>query len=255
MPEPKDDNQQTPAKPAAWDPDAGVTLGNRLAYGFYRLLVSVLFPLIGPVRVYGAENIPKEGPVIFAPNHVSYADPPVVGWKSPRRIWAIAKADLTKVPVVGGFIRNMGIIPVDPSGSGARATIKAALEQLKMGRAIGIFPEGTRTRGPLGKGMPGVAMIARKSGAPVVPVLLTGTHRLLAPDHPGIHRGKITCTYGKPLFFDPKEKGDLEADTQRIMDAIAALRAVTPDAWPEIREEDLPPLKGAAAPPHNTTEE
>lgn len=230
-------NSAAPARRA----DADVTLGNRLAYGFFRLLVSALFPLIGPVHVYGVENIPKDGPVIFVPNHVSYMDPPVVGWKSPRRIWAVAKADLLKAPVVGAFIRNMGIIPVDPKGSGARATIKAALEQLKMGRAIGIFPEGTRTRGPLGKGMPGVAMIARKSGAPVVPVLVTGTHRLLAPDHPGIHRGLITCTYGKPFTFDPNEKGDLEADTQRIMDAIAALRAVTPDANPEIREEDLPP--------------
>jgi len=226
--------------------DRNVTLGNRLAYAAYRLIVAVVFPFIGPVHVYGTENIPKDGPVIFVPNHCSYIDPPVVGWKSPRRIWAIAKKELLDVPVVGGFIRNMGIIPVDQSGANARATIKAALEQLRMGRAIGIFPEGTRTRGPFGKAMPGVALIARKSGAPVVPVLLTGTHRILAPDRPGLHRGLITCTYGEPFTFDPNEKGDLEADTKRIMDAIAALRSVTPDAHPEIREEDLPPPRNKA---------
>lgn len=215
----------------------------RLWYAIYRPLMSLIFPFIGPVRVYGQENVPREGAVILAPNHLSYLDPPVIGWKVGRYVWPMGKKDLFNNPILATFFRKVGVICVDPDGP-VRATIKTMLEQLRKGRAVLIFPEGTRTRGPLGKGEPGVALIARKSGAPIVPVLVTGTERSLSWDHPGLHRGPITCTFGKPFHLPPAEKPDLEADAQYIMDQIAALRAVTPNAPPEIREEDLPPLKG-----------
>jgi 1-acyl-sn-glycerol-3-phosphate acyltransferase len=210
----------------------------RLWYAVYRPMMTVLFPFIGPVHVYGPENVPKDGPVILAPNHLSYLDPLVIGWKVGRYVWPMGKKELFDIPVLGAFFRKVGVICVDQNGP-ARAAIRAMLEQLNKGRAVLVFPEGTRTRGPLGKGEPGVALIARKSGALIVPVLVTGTQHSLSWDHPGIHRGRITCTYGKPFHLDPVEKVDLEADAQRIMDAIAALRAETPDALPEIREEDL----------------
>lgn len=221
--------------------DARPPLAMRTLYALYRGLASALFPVLGPVRVYGEHNIPRQGPVIFAPNHMSYLDPPVVGWKSHRYIWAIGKKELLELPLMGAYFKAMGVIPVDQKGGGARATIRVALEQLAKGRAILIFPEGTRMRGPLGPALPGVSLIARKSGAPVVPVLLTGTHRSVSPDHRGLHRGPITCTYGPPFRLDPNEKGNLEADARHIMRAIADLRAITPNAHPEIREEDLPP--------------
>lgn len=221
-------------------------LAMRLWYAFYRPLMSVVLPIVGPVRVYGQENVPKEGPVILAPNHLSYLDPPVIGWKLGRYCWPMGKKDLFKNPILAAFFRKVGVICVDPDGP-VRATIKTMLEQLGKGRAVLIFPEGTRTRGPLGKGEPGVALIARKSGAPIVPVLLTGTEHSLSWDHPGLHRGPITCTFGEPFHLPQADKPDLEADAQYIMDQIAALRAVTPNAPPEIREEDLPPPRNAAA--------
>jgi 1-acyl-sn-glycerol-3-phosphate acyltransferase len=216
----------------------------RLWYAVYRPMMTALFAIIGPVHVYGQENVPREGPIILAPNHLSYLDPPVIGWKVGRYVWPMGKKELFEMPLLGTFFRKVGVICVDQKGP-ARAAIRAMLEQLEQGRAVLIFPEGTRTRGPLGKAQPGVALIARKSGAPIVPVLVTGTEHSLSWDRPGLHRGLITCTYGKPFHLAPTEKVNLEADAQQIMDAIAALRAVTPDAHPEIREEDLPPPRDA----------
>ncbi|HEY3265666.1 MAG TPA: lysophospholipid acyltransferase family protein [Armatimonadota bacterium] len=211
------------------------------------VLGNVTRALVGPVDIYGLENVPPSGPIILASNHQSYLDPIVISWKFPRPMRAMAKKQLFKIPIFGYLISVIGAYPVDQEGS-PRAGIRSALAVLDEGYPFLIFVEGHRTRGPLGQVQPGAALIARKSGVPVVPVLVTGAHCSLSPDHPGMHRGHITVTYGQPMYFDKDEKRpDLAADAARILDAIAALRDVTPNAAPEIRAEDLPPERQSSA--------
>lgn len=207
-----------------------------------RVLIAITRTM-GPTHIYGQENVPREGPVILAANHQSYLDPIVIATRFPRPMQAVAKKDLFKIPVFAQIIDLMGAFPVDPK-AGLRGAIRASVDILAKGRPLLIFVEGKRTRGFFGPPQAGVAMIARKSGAPVIPVLVTGTHKAFSPDHPGFHRSHFTVTFGKPMYFtNDEKKPDLDADAKSVMAAIAALRAETPNAWPELHEEDLPPAK------------
>lgn len=211
-----------------------------IVHNFCKRVLAIITHTMGPIHIYGAENVPREGPVILAANHQSYLDPVVIAYRFPRPIQAVAKKQLFSIPVFAQIISLMGAFPVDQKGS-VRAAIKASIEVLKRGRPLLIFVEGGRSRGVFMPPQAGVAMIARRSGAPVVPVLVTGTHKAFSPDHPGFHRSRFTATFGKPMYFPTDEKRpDLNADARSVMAAIAALRAETPDAWPELRESDLP---------------
>src|SRR5579864_2900572 len=110
------------------------------------------------MRVYGAENVPKDGPLIVACNHVSYLDPPVLGTASPRRIEYMAKRQLFEIPVLGSLISAVGAYPVDREGS-ATAAVKRSVEVLRRGGAIGIFPEGTRNLEGTAEARTGVALL------------------------------------------------------------------------------------------------
>ncbi|HEY3413063.1 MAG TPA: lysophospholipid acyltransferase family protein [Armatimonadota bacterium] len=212
-----------------------------IVHNFCKRVLAVVTRTMGPIHIYGMENVPAEGPVIIASNHQSYLDPIVIALPFKRPMQAIAKKYLFKIPVFAQIIDLMGAFPVDPR-SGLRGAIRASLEVLEKGRPLLIFVEGKRTRGVFEPPQAGVAMIARKSGAPVIPTLVTGTHKAFSPDHPGFHRSHFTVTFGKPMYFCSDEKRpDLDADARSVMAAIAALRAETPDAWPELHEEDLPP--------------
>jgi len=122
------------------------------------------------VSVEGKENIPSDKGFIIASNHRSYADPPLVAVTSRCSKFAfVAKEELFKNPLFGWLIRKLGAFPVS-RGKGDMSVITNAVEKLEEGRILVIFPEGTRSKdGKLGKGKTGVALIAAKSKAVVVP--------------------------------------------------------------------------------------
>jgi len=129
-------------------------------------------PLLGRWRVTGRENIPKTGGVILAPNHVSYADPPVVGAAVSRRVRFMAKSELFRIPALGTIIRNVGAFPVKQA-TADRSALRKAIELLETGEVVCIFPEGTRSLGgTLLKAELGIAMIAVKAKVPIVPIAL-----------------------------------------------------------------------------------
>ena len=115
---------------------------NPLVYDLAAGTLRVIFRTLFRARVYGIENVPREGALIVACNHVSYLDPPGLCF-CPRRISFMAKKELFEIPVLGPVIRAVGTYPVDRQGS-ARAAIKRSLAVLDDGGAVGIFPEGTR---------------------------------------------------------------------------------------------------------------
>ncbi len=167
------------------------------AYGITRVIVRIVVPLLGGITVRGAENIPARGPVILAPNHRAYMDPPYLSLVTRRQLRMMAKEELFHNALFGRYLRAMSAFPVK-RGTADRAALKRAAAVLKAGRVLGIFPEGKRSdSGTLSPGEKGFALIARQTGAPIVPVALEGTDRVL-PKHGRLHRAHVTATIGVP---------------------------------------------------------
>nr|WP_246415934.1 lysophospholipid acyltransferase family protein [Nocardioides luti] len=125
------------------------------------------------VRLHGTEHVPAHGPVVFASNHIGVADGPLLGIFAPRPVHALTKSEMFRGPM-SGFLRASGQIPLDRFHTDP-AAVKSCLRVLRDGRAVGIFPEGTRGAGDLARFHRGAAYVALVSGAPVVPVAMLGT--------------------------------------------------------------------------------
>jgi 1-acyl-sn-glycerol-3-phosphate acyltransferase len=201
-----------------------------LYYFAWSLLRAIILPLFGRWRVTGRQNIPRTGGVILCPNHISYSDPPVVGAAARRRVRFMAKWELFQIPVLGKIISNVGAFPVKQS-TADRAALKRAMELLDQGEVVCIFPEGKRNLSrTLLKAELGVGLIALKTHAPIVPMALIGTEKLL-PEHSAFLKfSKVRVLIGEPVpLEDLYEKGSsreaLEEVGVRVMAAIAALQA------------------------------
>ena len=119
------------------------------------------------VRVHDAHLVPARGPVILAPNHTGFLDPPLLMGTSPRPIHCLAKREIFRGPL-GWFLRSIGQIPIDRSGTD-RTALTAALAVVLV-----VYPEGTRGSGDFADLRRGLAWLAVRSGAPVVPVVASG---------------------------------------------------------------------------------
>jgi 1-acyl-sn-glycerol-3-phosphate acyltransferase len=191
------------------------SLFGRFLYRAGKIVCIIFFKGICRRRVYGSENIPKAGAVIFASNHISNADPPLVGSSIPRTIHFMAKEELFKIPVLGWFISQTNAFPIRRWERDVSA-FKTAQRILSMGEALILFPEGTRQRhGRFGKPKPGVGMLAQKSGAVVVPVYVHNSDKLLS------FQPLLVC-FGKPMAAEGET--DYGAFAHRVMDAIKDLK-------------------------------
>jgi 1-acyl-sn-glycerol-3-phosphate acyltransferase len=142
----------------------GATAGWRIAWVVMRTGWSV--------RVHDAQLVPARGPVILAPNHTGFLDPPLLMGTSPRPIHCLGKREIFRGPL-GWFLHAIGQIPIDRSGTD-RAALTSALAVLAAGRVLVVYPEGTRGSGDFADLRRGLAWLAVRSGAPVVPVVASG---------------------------------------------------------------------------------
>lgn len=164
-----------------------------LFYKFARAIVRPIMFLLFRPRVEGLENFPMEGKTIVYSNHISLLDPILIGCVLPRQVFFMAKVELFKIPVLRTIIRHLGAFPVK-RGSADLSAIKHSLQVLNEGKVFGIFPEGTRSKtGFLQSFSHGIASIAHKSRAKILPIAIVGQYRLFRP---------ITVKIGKPLNFD-----------------------------------------------------
>jgi len=205
---------------------------------FYWVLKWVLVgPLLRTVfrpQAEGAENVPDEGPVILASNHLSYADWLFMPLVIPRRVTFVAKAEYFEGAGVKGwlqrtFFSGAGQVPIDrSSGRAAEGAMRTGQKILQNGHLFGIYPEGTRSPdGRLYRGRTGVARLALEARVPVIPVAVIGTD-VVAP--PGrrfgrVHRPRVR--FGRPLDFSRYE--GMESDRY-------ILRAITDEIMYEIMD-------------------
>lgn len=196
-----------------------------MIYFILRVIFCTFFKLLFRAEIIGKENLPREGAAIVAANHMSNWDPPLLACFLPRPVGYMAKEELFENPVFGGIIRRAHAFPVK-RGAADRGAIKTAVQVLKTGHCLGLFPEGTRSRtGQMKKAEAGVGLIAAMTDAPVVPAAIIGTDRIFA--NGGLFP-KLRVIYGKPLRFtgDRKDKEELAAFSQSVMDEIGRIKNV-----------------------------
>lgn len=168
-------------------------------YYIVKFLVWLAFKFYYSLRFEGRENIPRGEAVIYASNHRTNADPPLVGAGARGKYAFMAKEELFRNKLFAWLIRSLGAFPV-ARGKGDTGVIDTAVERLNSGRSLMIFPEGTRSKtGKVGRGHSGAALIAARADKRIVPVGVVFGDKLK-------FRTKITVKYGEPI--DPKEYVD-----------------------------------------------
>jgi len=150
-----------------------------------------------PVEVRNPENIPRDQPVVFMPNHQSNFDILALLTAIPIQFRWMAKAELFRIPVFGGAMHRAGYIPVERDDRRkALESIKESAARIAAGASVIIFPEGTRSEtGRLLSFKKGGFMIALQSGAPIVPVAIEGSHDILPKHGRIVRKGAIRVTF------------------------------------------------------------
>ncbi len=196
-----------------------------LGYSLSKALAKTFFNY----RVTGAENMIEEGPCIIAANHCSFFDPPLVGVACKRAIHYLARKSLLEWPILGPIFPELNVIPVDRKNAD-RSALMGAIRVVKNGGAVLIFPEGTRSPdGKLQPAQPGIGMIMAKTGAPVVPVRISGSYAVFNRDMQFPKRGFVSVAIGKPVDYrtGPEHYTEMRPDylraSQAVMQAIEAL--------------------------------
>ena len=189
-----------------------------LFYSGCTLLMKALLLSLSRWQVNYQGEMPKSGPLIIAANHVNMVDPPLLSASIPRRIVFMAKREIYFSP--GGiFVRLFGAFPVR-RGEPDRQALRQAEAVLREGLALGMFPEGTRSRtAQMQRPKAGTSLIALRSGAPIVPVGITGTEAISGLGFI-FRRPKITVNVGRPFTLPPQEGKLTGAHLDQLSDFI-----------------------------------
>jgi 1-acyl-sn-glycerol-3-phosphate acyltransferase len=205
----------------------------RVCYWLARWIIIIAFrSFFMRLEIRGKEKVARKGPLVVCSNHVHNFDPVVVGAAIPRRLLYMAKKELFAVPGLRQLIRFFGAFPID-RGTADRAALRYAVNAVDEGFALLMFPEGTRSvTGKIEHVLPGAAFVALRTGAPVLPVAVTGTQALpfdkksAKPGTKRQFRPRVTVTIGEPFQLSAGPDGkrpSMEAATDEMMRHVAAL--------------------------------
>ena len=188
------------------------------------LLVFPLFRILFRGRVSGRRNVPMQGSLVVVANHGSHLDPPLLGHALGRPVAFMAKEELFRVPLLGPLIRALAAYPVK-RGASDREAIRTATARLNEGWATGVFLDGTRQAdGRINQPMPGAALLAARSGSPLLPVAIINSHRALGTGQSLPRLVPIQIRIGEPVPAPAsRRKPDLEATTVELQRRINAL--------------------------------
>jgi long-chain acyl-CoA synthetase len=191
-------------------------------------ILYLLFKVLLRLRAAGLENLPRKGPFLLCPNHLSYIDPLVVLAPLPynvlERVFFVGASDFFVSPLMKLLARVANIFPVDPDTHLLRA-MRVGAQGLRSGRILCIFPEGARSfDGRLGEFKKGAAILAREIGVPMVPVAIRGTHEVWARDSREIRLRKVKVLFGEPIEASARQDTTAyRADTDRLRQSVARL--------------------------------
>ena len=206
-----------------------------MQYRMSRLVAGPFLRLVARATVIGAEHVPTTGPAIIASNHLSVIDSIYLPLLLVRPVSFAAKSEYftgtrLRDRLVGAYLRSTNQLSTDRTGGrAAQAMLDAALTHLRSGELFGIYPEGTRSPdGRLYRGRTGVGFLALHSGAPVIPVAMVGTDKVLPPGHRIPRPGRIEIRIGEPLDFadfrgQPAGARQRRAVTDEVVSAIQKL--------------------------------
>lgn len=193
--------------------------------------------LLFGLRAYGRENVPETGPFIYASNHKSFVDPPIVGSTSPREIHFAAKKELFAIPLIGRLIRYLNSVPVKRKGFEREAIVRLG-EVLEKGGGIIIFPEGTRyVDDKLHPPKAGVGLMAIKFNVPIVPVYISGSASIRRQ----LFKRNLTVIYGKSFTISdlgelPAGKDGYQMVANNVMKRIAEVGGIEPSQLESIEK-------------------
>ena len=193
-----------------------------MIYFISRNILKLLFKIFFRLKIVGSANCPKTGPLIIAPNHTSFLDPLIAGFAVPRPLNFMARNSLFRNRIFGNILRSVNAFPLKREGADVGA-MRLAIDKLCYGKAVLIFPEGTRSKdGNLGEPRAGIGFLAASSGANILPCYIKGSIDALPRGAIFPKFKKISVYIGKPLRFDNKDSGR-EYYTKIAIDTMAAI--------------------------------
>lgn len=191
----------------------------KIIVAIVKAVLGAFLGVVNPVRFVNEDNIPAEGAFILCANHISFRDPIIMVLRLKRRINFMAKKELFKNRLIAGVLREVGAFPVD-RGKADMTAMRNSFRILKEGGGLGIFPQGTRSAGNEPTQMHGgTALIAQRSGAPVIPAYVDGPYKLF-------RRTEIRFGKAVPLdeFGHKTDSETIARVTERIEGAIWSLK-------------------------------
>jgi len=204
--------------------DSTGELQHKIARTWGRMLMSVF---LIDLRLVGSDRLETGQPYVFASNHFSLIDTPLVFGLMPLPFRILARSGLWKIPFIGWHLSRAGHLPVDRSNPRVAArNIAYAAEKVRSGRSILIFPEGGRRRGDeMRRFKTGAAHIANQAGVPIVPMAISGTRRILPPGSLHLRPGVAEIRIGAPIPTVGADRTSAAALTERVRQAIERLAA------------------------------
>jgi len=176
-----------------------------MLYYLGKFIYFVFIKFFCGLNVQGKENIPAKGGFILASNHLSYLDPPVLGVASSRRMDFFAKEELFGNKFFAKILFSVGAFPVKRNKMDLTA-VKEAIRRLKQGKALVMFPEGTRSEdGQIKDGQEGVGFLASKAEVPIIPAYIRGTDKVLPKNSKSLKLNKINVYFGKKIDVERRQ--------------------------------------------------
>jgi len=179
-------------------------------YYVVKAIFWLILKIFWRMEIIGIENLPQSGGLIIASNHVSYLDPAVLAASFNRKIYFLTKKEVFKNNFISFLLKNMNALPID-RGKVDMLAFKKAINILREEKVLGIFPEGTRSsNGELQELKLGTIKIAMKTGVPILPVGIIGTHKIYPRSikFPILFKHKIIVKYGAPQYLDKLKSRD-----------------------------------------------
>lgn len=198
-------------------------------YRWAHRLTNLFCKVMGKLEVEGAYHIPREGGVLIVSNHISLLDPVIVGSAANREIHFMARSNVFDVPGLSQLISTFNAFPVN-RGRPDLGALRKTISLLGEGKAVLIFPEGTRSfDGVLGKAHDGACFIADRAGVPTIPAYHSGAEKMLPRGGKRLRRAQLRVRFGEPIDFSDIEDSDVKREKYqqmgvRMIGAIAGLR-------------------------------